>query len=82
MYTVRWKRTAFDRLTEIWLEAPDRSAVTAAVDEVDRLLAANPHEAGESRSDEIRVLFVAPVGVFFEVHDDSLVVDVLKVWTF
>jgi len=82
MYTVRWKRTALDRLTELWLEAADRSAVTAAVDEIDRIFAAEPHDAGESRSDNVRILFVAPLGVFFEIPVASRVVSVLKVWTF
>ena len=82
MYTVRWKRTALDRLAELWLEADNRSAVTTAVDEIDRILAGDPHNAGESRSGETRVLFVAPLGVFFEIPDSSKVVDVLRMWTF
>jgi hypothetical protein len=82
MYEVRWKRSALDRLTEIWLETSDRAAVNAAVDEIDRTLAANPHDAGESRSEDIRVLFVPPLGVFFELHDDTKKVYVLKVWSF
>ena len=82
MYTVRWKRTALDRLAELWLEATDRSAVTVAVDEIDRILAADPHGAGESRSESTRILFVAPVGVFFDVDDSRQGVDVLKVWSF
>jgi hypothetical protein len=69
-------------LTELWLAASDRASITAAVDEIDRLLAIDPHGAGESRSEFTRVLFVPPVGVFFEVDDASKVVEVLKVWTF
>jgi hypothetical protein len=75
MYTVRWKRAALNRLTELWLDAADRSTVTMAVDEIDRLLAADPHAAGESR-------FVPALGVFFDVHQSSQFVEVLKVWTF
>ena len=82
MYTVRWKRTALDRLAELWLEAADRRSVTIAVDEIDRILATDPHNAGESRSEQTRVLFIAPVGVFFDIHDSTQVVEVLTVWTF
>jgi len=82
MYIVRWKRTALGRLAELWIEATDRSAVTAAVEEIDRILAADPHDAGESRSGQTRILFVAPLGVFFDIHDSSRLVEVLKVWTF
>lgn len=82
MYTVRWKRSALDRLAELWLLAEDRSAITTAVNEIDRVLAAHPHTAGESRDEQTRVLFVAPVGVFFDIHDKVHDVEVLKVWTF
>ena len=82
MYTVRWKRTALDQLTELWLDAADRKRINAAVDEIDRLLAADPHEAGESRSDEIRILFCQPLGAFFEVDDGKREVQVLRVWSF
>ena len=82
MYIVRWKRSALSRLTQLWLDALDRTAVTAAVAEIDRLLAGNPHQAGESRSGELRVLFVPPLGVFFEVEEPARTVHVLRVWTF
>jgi len=82
MYIVRWKRSALNRMTELWLDAADRSAITDAVAEIDRLLANNPLHAGESRSEQDRVLFVPPLGVFFEVGGTSHVVQVLRVWTF
>lgn len=82
MYEVRWKRTALNRVTELWLDAPDRTEVTSAVAEIDRLLASHPHDAGESRSELIRVLFVPPLGVFFEIDEPKHVVQVLRVWTF
>jgi hypothetical protein len=82
MYTVRWTRSALDRLTELWVAASDRASVTAAVNEIDRLLEVDPHQAGESRSESTRVLFVPPIGVFFDIDDASKVVEVLKVWTF
>jgi mRNA-degrading endonuclease RelE of RelBE toxin-antitoxin system len=82
IYTVRWKRSALDRLTELWLDASDRASITAAVDEIDQLLGVDPHRAGESRSEYTRVLFVPPIGVFFDVNDATNVVEVLKVWTF
>lgn len=57
MNTVRWKQSALDRLAELWLKAVDREAVNAAVLEIDRLLSSDPHAAGESRSENVRVLF-------------------------
>ena len=82
MHTVRWKRTALDRLTEIWLEASDRAMINSAVEEIDRLLALQPRDAGESRSENIRIVFCSPLGVFFEIDDAFATVHVLRVWTF
>ncbi len=82
MYTVRWKRTALDRLTEIWIGASDRSAINSAVEELDRLLALRPHEVGESRSEDVRIVFCPPVGAFFEIDETSDMVQVLRIWTF
>jgi hypothetical protein len=66
---------------ELWIEAADRAAINAAVEETDRHLANNPSEAGK-RSENIRVLFCSPLGVFFEIDGARDVVDVLRVWTF
>jgi plasmid stabilization system protein ParE len=82
MYAVRWKRTALDRLTELWLEAENRALVTEAVSQIDRTLAHNPQQVGESRSEEIRILFEPPLGAFFEVDDARQIVHVLRVWVF
>jgi plasmid stabilization system protein ParE len=82
MFTVRWKRTALDRLTELWLDAEDRNAINEAVSQIDEALSRNPSGAGESRTDTIRVMFEAPLGVFFEVNHDSQDVYVLRVWVF
>jgi plasmid stabilization system protein ParE len=82
MFTVRWKRTALDLLTELWLQSADRAQINAAVEEIDRLLASRPYECSESRSDSIRVLFCKPLGAFFTVDNSSNTVDVLRVWTF
>ncbi|MCI0331849.1 MAG: type II toxin-antitoxin system RelE/ParE family toxin [Planctomycetes bacterium] len=82
MYTVRWKRTALDLLTELWIQSDNRSEINDAVDEIDRLLARQPYDCSESRSESIRVLFCKPLGVFFAVDDASSTIDVLRVWTF
>jgi plasmid stabilization system protein ParE len=82
MYTVRWKRTALDRLTEIWLDAEDRAPINSAVEELDRLLASRPIDVSESRSGEVRVVFCPPLGAFFHVDESTNSVHVLRVWTF
>ena len=61
-YTVRWTRKArLQQLAQVWLDAPERNAVTAAANEVDRLLATDPAGQGESRAGGLRVLIVEPL---------------------
>lgn len=55
-YTVIWSPDALKQLTEVWLNATDRNAVTTAVDQIDRLLSSSPTNQGESRFEDRRVL--------------------------
>jgi hypothetical protein len=41
-FTVLWRQTALDQLTEIWLTSPDRQSITEAVSAIDALLASAP----------------------------------------
>jgi hypothetical protein len=60
-YIVRWSRQATDALTELWLANPElRSSITLAAAEIDQFLSANPHDEGESRGENNRILFVPP----------------------
>jgi hypothetical protein len=45
-YTVVWEEPALDELAVIWLQATDRSAVSAAADQVDRILCTDPATKG------------------------------------
>jgi len=66
-YTVCWKPLAEDQLAEIWLEASDRTVVTNASDEIERLLAIDPERLGQSRGGQKRVLVLPPIAVSYEV---------------
>jgi plasmid stabilization system protein ParE len=79
-YTVVWTPFAERRLTVIWLAAEDRNAVTAAADFLDTALSSDAHLRGESRSENVRVLFAPPLGIDFEVSESDRVVYVLTVW--
>jgi hypothetical protein len=56
-YTVSWKKAAQARLAELWLESTQQAEVSAAADEIDRVLALRPLDVGESRVVNSRVLF-------------------------
>jgi plasmid stabilization system protein ParE len=79
-YTVVWKPPAEEELTRIWTAAPNRNEIAAAANEIDRLLRSDPHGQGESRTGQVRVTFVAPLGVFFHIEDRDRLVSVLRVW--
>jgi hypothetical protein len=79
-YTVIWTPAAENDLAAIWLIAPDRDAVNSAVNTIDYLLRRDPETKGESRSGNVRILFVPPLGIDFEVLVDDRIVYVLTAW--
>jgi len=78
-FTVIWKPKSERGLASIWLTADDRAAVTAAANEIDRLLRSRPLAVGESRSGNIRVLVIPPLAVHYEVLEDDCLVNVMTV---
>ena len=78
-FHVNWKPSARDRITEIWIDATDRGQITRATDIIDEALRTNPETFGESRSGNLRIAFVLPLAVMFEVFNDDLRVDVLAI---
>lgn len=81
-YTVVWKPEAERHLATIWNQSPDRNGVARATHIIDQTLGTGPQEAGESREEGFRVLFVRPLGVMFEVSPDDRKVRVVTVWAF
>jgi plasmid stabilization system protein ParE len=79
-FTVLWKPDAENKLIRLWMESADRQSVRNAADEIDRLLANDPLAEGESRSVDIRVLFVEPLAVFYAVREQDRIVEVARVW--
>jgi plasmid stabilization system protein ParE len=71
-YRVIWPRAARNDLADIWLNAPDQNAVTAASAEIDRLLEDDPLHAGHPMLSSVhRRLAVPPLGVLYEVVEDD-----------
>jgi plasmid stabilization system protein ParE len=79
-FTVTYKPSAEQELAAVWMNAPDRQAVTQAAHRIDALLRTAPHLQGESRDGMSRIMFERPLAVQFEVNDADCLVDVLKVW--
>ena len=80
-YLVLWRKNSRNELTNLWLSASDRNAVTAATAEIDRVLADQPLYAGHPvRSSVHRQLGIPPLGVLYEVIEDDKRVVVLAVF--
>jgi hypothetical protein len=79
-WTVVYRSSAQDHLANIWLNAPDRQAVTDAADEIDRLLASDPLNAGESRGGNTRIIVERPLTALYDVFPDDALVEVFAVF--
>ena len=79
-YTVLWRPSAEQRLAELWLAGPERAAIAAAANAIDRALAADPDTKGEARAGSTRVLVEDPLAVYFQVSEPDRLVTVWAVW--
>jgi hypothetical protein len=79
-YTVVWIQTAQEELAELWNNAGDRNAVTAASNHIDHILKTAPYSNSESREGNLRIIFVPPLAALYDVSDDDRMVTVRAVW--
>jgi hypothetical protein len=84
MFRVVWPQEALDELVRIWVKSDTsfRNAITAASNEIDRTLADNPQDMGESRVGSERICFIFPLGFRFEVDRGNKMVRLLQLWSF
>jgi len=78
-YTVEWTSTAEDQLADIWLNAADPPAVTAAQATIDDLLARNPLGHGQEVQEGLRKIQVPPLTAYYAVQTSRSVVEVSAV---
>jgi hypothetical protein len=79
-WTVIWKADSENDLTDLWVNANDKAAITAAANRIDVLLRRSPLDAGESRDEDDHVYFDAPLGILFTVDELDRKVFVERVW--
>jgi len=80
-YIVVWTDDAEDDLIRIAQGTEQRGAIVAALRKIDQMLASNPETNGESRQGNVRIDFYHPLGVEFEVVQQTRTVYVLAVWS-
>lgn len=68
-----------DQLADVWLDAPDRNAVTAASARMEQLLRTDPLHVGMARKGTDRVLFVEPIVIHYRVILDDYKVVLLDI---
>lgn len=78
-WTVTYSRSAQDELADVWLNAPDKQAVTQAANELDRLIRIDPMSAGEARAGGTRIAIQRPLAMEFDVLPDDRLVNVLAI---
>jgi hypothetical protein len=81
-YAVVWLPAAENELAAIWVASADRNAVTRAAAELDRRLAENGPEEGDSRPNNMRITFARPLAVLFRVDATARSVSVGRAWEF
>jgi hypothetical protein len=77
-YTVTWLTDAEDELTNIWLQASDRQAVTHASNRMERSLKRDADQKGYE-DDGRRILIDPPLAFTFTVSPDDCLVTIVWV---
>ena len=81
MYAVIWYNLALDQLADVLvgLDLNDQDTFATAVEELNRRLADDPLDVGESRSGTTRVTFVPFASIQFRVREAEQLVRVTRV---
>jgi hypothetical protein len=81
-FTVTWLDNPAAELFELWSDPDIRDAVVSASMKIDSTLELSPNEVGESRSDDVRILFELPLAVIYKVDTQARTVMVGRLWYF
>jgi hypothetical protein len=78
-YTVTWLKGAAGHLAQIWIDAPDKQAVTRAANSIDLELATDADSKGAPVKEGLRSLYLPPLHVLFTVREPDRLVEVVSV---
>ena len=84
MFRVAWLQSALEELSALWRKSDSSlgKAITMASHQIEMRLSKDPTQEGESREGAIRILFIPPLSITFEVDEDAQVVTVAHVRLF
>jgi hypothetical protein len=80
-YTVVWHDDAQDQLADRWINAPDRQAVTAATNSIDKHLEWDAPLKGAAVEGDLRELIVPPLRVLVAVSEPDRLAKIVHVET-
>jgi len=81
-HTVRYLPEAEQELAALWMDSSKRDSITEAAHRIDQQLQHAPEQLGESRPQDCRIYFDAPLAVLFRVLLSSQLVEVVHIWEF
>ena len=79
-FAVTWTANAENRLANLWIGSRIASQITKVADHLDRILAVNPTDIGESREGSLRIAFQAPLAINYFVEEFPQRVVIVDVW--
>ena len=77
-YTVVWRNSAVQELSQIWLHSTKRNEVTRSSDAIDKTLTYDPMDRGRDYFGD-RYLIVHPLWVVYRIENADRIVEVLQV---
>jgi hypothetical protein len=78
-YTVVWHESALEELADLWINARDRSAVTASAHVIDIELSQDAKTKGADVAEGLRAFFAPPLRILFTVNEGDRIVEVVLV---
>jgi hypothetical protein len=79
-YIVEWTDDAVREYQAIQRVAADKGVVYRAAEAIDEQLQEDAETKGESREEDLRILWVKPVGVLFRPNEEKRKVFVVAFW--
>jgi hypothetical protein len=77
-FTVVWIEDAEGDLAEVWIDSPNREAIRAAVERIDRELDQAPTLYGTHLSEGLWTIYREPLKVFFTIDPINELVEVQR----
>jgi hypothetical protein len=78
-FTVVWHEDAQEELAEVWINARDRSGVTAAAHHIDVELSQDATTKGVEVSEGLRAFFAPPLRILFMVDEGDRITEIVRV---